>query len=76
VYSYVIGFTIEEQAVRPLAGERDPRYEVENRARRIGPNKVPLTYEAGGVQFNDFDGRFQHGLRVIIAGLEQLSGTS
>ncbi|HEY6686034.1 MAG TPA: TetR/AcrR family transcriptional regulator C-terminal domain-containing protein [Propionibacteriaceae bacterium] len=74
-YSYVIGFTIEEQAVRPLPGERDPRYEVESRARRIDRDRFPLTQEAGRVQLNDFDGRFHHGLRVIIAGLEQLSGT-
>jgi TetR/AcrR family transcriptional regulator, tetracycline repressor protein len=75
-YSYVIGFTIEEQAVRPLAGERDPRYDVDSRARRIDPDRFPLTYQAGGVQFDDFEGRSRHGLRVIIAGLEQLSGTS
>lgn len=30
VYSYTIGFTIEEQAVYPTPGERDERYVFEN----------------------------------------------
>ncbi|HEV7976781.1 hypothetical protein [Amycolatopsis sp.] len=30
MYSYTIGFTIEEQAVYPTPGERDERYVFEN----------------------------------------------
>ncbi len=46
VYSYV-GFVIEEQAVRPSPGETDPRYELDRRARRIDPERFPLSHAAG-----------------------------
>lgn len=36
VYAYTIGFVIEEQATHPRPGERDPRFDVEARSRRIG----------------------------------------
>jgi TetR/AcrR family tetracycline transcriptional repressor len=35
LYNFVVGFTIEEQAVHPMRGEHDPRYALERRAARI-----------------------------------------
>jgi AcrR family transcriptional regulator len=71
LYSYVVGFTIEEQAVRP-GGGTDPRYQPEVRARRIDGDRFPLTQQAGAIQFGDFDERFDQGVRIIVAGLEHL----
>ena len=67
LYSYVIGFTIEEQAAAT-----DRRYRPEARARRIDPERFPLTYRAGEIQFGgDFDDRFARGVQVILAGLQR-----
>jgi AcrR family transcriptional regulator len=71
LYSYVVGFTIEEQAVHP-GGRTDPRYQPDVRARRIDADRFPLTHQAGAVQFRDFDERFDQGVQIIVAGLEHL----
>jgi len=72
VYSYTIGFVIEEQAVQPRPGERDERYDPEKRAQRIDAEKFPLAVAAGEEAFGGgYDERFQHGLRLIISGMEQ-----
>jgi TetR/AcrR family transcriptional regulator, tetracycline repressor protein len=70
-YSYTIGFTIEEQAVYPRPGQRDQRYEPDKRAARLDAEKFPLALAAGQEVFTGFDDRFEHGLRLIISGLEQ-----
>ncbi len=70
VYSYTIGFTIEEQAVFPRPGERRPQYDLAKRAERIDPDEFPLTAAAGEEIFAGYDERFEHGLQLIIAGLE------
>ncbi len=70
IYSYTIGFAIEEQAVHPLPGERSAQYNPAARAARIDPEKYPLALAAGAEMFAGFDERFEHGLRVILAGLE------
>jgi AcrR family transcriptional regulator len=74
LYSYVVGFTIEEQAVHP-GGRTDPRYQPETRGRRIDAERFPLTHQAGAVQFGDFDKRFDQGVRIIVGGLERLRAT-
>ncbi|WP_370970933.1 TetR/AcrR family transcriptional regulator C-terminal domain-containing protein [Amycolatopsis sp. cg9] len=52
VYSYVVGFTIEEQAVYPKPGELDERYRSE---------------EAGDL-LADVDSRFEDGLAMVLSG--------
>lgn len=74
LYSFVIGFTIEEQAVRPAAGDPDQRYDPETRAARINASDYPLTVAAGWEMFGNFDERFEQGLRLIIAGMQQQVG--
>jgi TetR/AcrR family transcriptional regulator, tetracycline repressor protein len=71
VYSYTIGFTIEEQAVHPLPGEFEERFDLAKRARRIDTEKYPLALVAGEEMFAGFDERFEDGLRLIISGIEQ-----
>jgi TetR/AcrR family tetracycline transcriptional repressor len=72
VYSYTIGFVIEEQAVQPRPGERDERYDPEKRAERIDTEKFPLTVAAGEEAFGGgYDERFEHGLGLIISGMER-----
>jgi AcrR family transcriptional regulator len=69
VYSYVIGSTIEEQAVHPSPGARDERYDPERRALRIDADRHPLAAAAGPALFGDFDDRFEHGLALLVAGM-------
>ena len=71
VHCYVVGFTIEEQAVWPIPGERDSRYTPEQRSTRIDSNQFPLVQQAGDAVFASPDQRFAFGLEVIIRGLEQ-----
>lgn len=69
IYSYVVGFVIEEQAVCPRPGERDEFYDPEARARRIEGRKLDLAQKAGIELFSDFDRRFADGLRLIVRGI-------
>jgi TetR/AcrR family transcriptional regulator, tetracycline repressor protein len=71
VYSYTIGFTIEEQAVHPRPAEFNEQYDLTKRAQRIDGEKFPLTLAAAEEVFMRYDARFEHGLRLIISGIEQ-----
>jgi len=70
IYCYTVGFTIEEQAVCPKPGKRDPRYGLTKRAQRIDPKRFPLALAAGAEMYN-FDERFEEGLQIIIRGLRR-----
>jgi TetR/AcrR family transcriptional regulator, tetracycline repressor protein len=70
IYSYVIGFVIEEQAVVLKDGRVADFYLLENRSRRLDPKKTPLALEAGEFLFAEFDRRFNSGLKLIINGVE------
>ncbi|MFY0581140.1 TetR/AcrR family transcriptional regulator C-terminal domain-containing protein [Cystobacter fuscus] len=69
VYNYTVGFTIEEQAVQPMPGERDPGYDVGKRAERIDGERLPLARAAGEELFTGFDDRFERGLKLILRGI-------
>ncbi|MFE6776112.1 TetR/AcrR family transcriptional regulator C-terminal domain-containing protein [Streptomyces sp. NPDC057702] len=69
VFTYTLGFAIEEQAVQPMPGERTPGYDVADRAEFIGA-EFPLAVEVGPDLFHDYEDRFEEGLRAIVAGLE------
>jgi AcrR family transcriptional regulator len=69
IYSYAVGFTIEEQAVYPRPGKRSKRYDLARRAKRIDSKKYPLSVATGKHAFLDFAGRFEEGLRLIIRGV-------
>jgi TetR/AcrR family tetracycline transcriptional repressor len=66
-YSYTIGFVIEEQAVYPVPGERDPRYDLAERAERLGD--YPAAAEMGGEILADYEEGFEAGLSIVIAGI-------
>jgi len=67
IYCYTIGFTIEEQAVHPKPGERNPQYDPARRAERV--EDLTLVRETGDEVLGNFDERFEHGLQLIISGL-------
>jgi AcrR family transcriptional regulator len=68
IHDYVIGFTIEQQAVIPRAGERDPRYALEAREARMDPARYPLARSIGPTLFGNYDEAFARGVDIIIAG--------
>ncbi len=68
VYSYTIGFVIEEQAVRPMVGEFNPQYDLEKRNAQIEQQTHPLTIAAGAEILGNYDKRFTAGLELIVAG--------
>lgn len=72
LYNYTIGFVIEEQAVYPTPDAFDERYDPDTRAARIDARRSPLAAEAGRLMFGaSGDERFDAGLRLIVAGIEQ-----
>jgi TetR/AcrR family transcriptional regulator, tetracycline repressor protein len=70
IYCYVVGFTIEQQAVYPLPGKLDKRYDLKKRAQRIASDKMPLALAVGQEAFSHFDERFEQGLQTIVRGIE------
>jgi TetR/AcrR family tetracycline transcriptional repressor len=68
IYSYVVGFVIEEQAVCPRPGERDEFYGPQQRAERVDAEKFPLALQAGDL-FSNFDRHVETGMKLIIAGI-------
>ena len=68
LYAYVIGFTIEEQAVISPTGERNPQYDLAKRSERFDGTPYSRTKEIGPMLFDGYDARFERGLRAIING--------
>jgi TetR/AcrR family transcriptional regulator, tetracycline repressor protein len=75
IHCYVVGFTIEEQAVWPDPEKRDKRYAPERRAARLDKDKFPLTLKIGEELFTAPADRFELGLDAILRGLEPLRQT-
>jgi len=69
LYSYVVGFVIEEQAVQPAPGESNPKYDLSHRDQRIDKDKYPLAHAAGSIMFADQNTRFLEGVQLIIQGM-------
>jgi TetR/AcrR family transcriptional regulator, tetracycline repressor protein len=76
LYSYVVGFVIEEQAVKPLPGESNPQYDLAHRDARVDREKYPLAHAAGAAMFGDQDTRFLEGIRLIVSGMAALLPSS
>jgi AcrR family transcriptional regulator len=72
IYSFTVGFVIEEQAVHPLPGERDERYDLAARDARVD-DRFPLARAAGAVLFTDFDERFERSLEMVVAGIAAMA---
>jgi TetR/AcrR family tetracycline transcriptional repressor len=66
LYSFMIGFCIEEQAVSQAAATGDGRYSLASRAERVGAATHPLVAQAGPEIFADRDRRYAHLVAVIV----------
>ncbi|MGC4104740.1 MAG: TetR/AcrR family transcriptional regulator C-terminal domain-containing protein [Thermomicrobiales bacterium] len=66
VYTFTVGFTIEEQAVAQMRAHGDARYTLEARDARLDAEHFPLTAEAGRTLFGDQDARFSELLAAIV----------
>ena len=70
VHDFTIGFTVEQQAVFPRPGQREPRYALAAREARIDADLYPFARGVGAETFDNYDARFERGLRMIVAGFE------
>jgi len=68
IYNYTLSFVMEEQAVFPVAGERSPRYSVEERNARLDPAVFPFLRQTTTILFDRYDRRFREGLELILRG--------
>ncbi|MFJ9809365.1 TetR/AcrR family transcriptional regulator C-terminal domain-containing protein [Streptomyces sp. NPDC101158] len=66
-YMYTLGFVTEEQGTEPVPGQPREGMDVGERAERLAA--FPLAAAAGAEIFADYDGRFEEGLRLIVAGI-------
>ena len=68
VYMFTVSFALEEQAVFPVAGERSPAYDIQERNARLDPKKLPLSRQSGVILFDRFDQRYKESLHLIVSG--------
>src|ERR1700679_94391 len=69
LYSYTVGFVIEEQAMDVAPGMPNEQYALEMREQRVNKELYPLAAEAGAEMFTNHDSRFEEGVRLIVAGI-------
>jgi hypothetical protein len=67
LYAYVVGATIEEQAVRQVSADGDDRYDLATREHRLDPERFPLVAAAGRLTFPDPNARFRQALDRLVA---------
>ncbi len=70
IFNYTQSFVMEEQAVFPVAGERDPYYSIQGRNARLDAAVFPVHRQASGILFDRFDRRYREGLELIVRGAE------
>jgi len=68
IYNYTLSFVMEEQAVFPVAGQRSPRYSIEDRNARLDPQVFPFHRQTSTILFDRYDRRFREGLELILRG--------
>lgn len=69
LYSYTVGFVIEEQAAEDAPGMPDAQHALEAREQRVNKELHPLAAAAGAEMFTNHDSRFEEGARLIVAGI-------
>lgn len=69
LYSFTIGFVIEEQATQLAPGKPNPQYDLAVREQRVKKELYPLASQAGALMFRHNDERFAEGLALILDGL-------
>ena len=70
LYSFTIGFVIEEQATQLAPGKPNPQYDLAVREQRVKKELYPLASQAGAHMFQHNDERFADGLALILGGLD------
>jgi len=66
LYSFIIGFCIEEQAVAQATAAGDGRYSLAHRTERVGAAAHPLVAQAGPEIFGNRDQRYADLVSVIV----------
>jgi len=66
LYSFIVGFCIEEQAVAQAVASGDERYSLARRAERLDGRTHPLVVQSGPEIFGNPDARFADLVAVII----------
>ena len=74
LYSYTVGFVIEEQAALTITGELNVEYALAAREQRVNKELYPLAAAAGVEMFTNNDSRFSEGRALIVSGLEVALG--
>lgn len=69
LYSYTVGFVIEEQAVEAAPGMPNEQYALNARDQRVNKDLYPLAAAAGAEMFTNHDSRFEEGVKLIVAGI-------
>ncbi|WP_058188577.1 TetR/AcrR family transcriptional regulator C-terminal domain-containing protein [Terracidiphilus gabretensis] len=69
LYSYTVGFVIEEQATQIAPGMPNEQYALNARDQRVNKDLYPLAAAAGAEMFTNHDSRFEEGVRLIVAGI-------
>ncbi|WP_438492324.1 TetR/AcrR family transcriptional regulator C-terminal domain-containing protein [Streptomyces asiaticus] len=59
-------------AVEPRPGERTAGYDVAEREERMAAEGYPLAAAVSSDLFQDYEARFEEGLRAIVAGIEAI----
>jgi len=70
LYSYTVGFVIEEQATQLAPGTPNPQYDLARRDQRVNRELYPLAAAAGTEMFLQHDARFAEGVSLVIRGME------
>ena len=69
LYSFTVGFVIEEQATELAIGQANPQYDLAVREKRVNPELHPLAAAAGAELFQRQDARFAESVALIIVGM-------
>lgn len=75
LYSFTIGYCIEEQAVAQTTAAGDDRYLPEQRAKRLDRTQTPLAHDAGAHLFEEPGRRFVELVAIIVDSLDRLRRT-
>jgi TetR/AcrR family transcriptional regulator, tetracycline repressor protein len=76
MYSFTVGFVIEEQAISPVPDEVNARYQLAQRDARIDKELYPLAFAAGAEIFGGEAARFEEALELIVLGMAAQLETS
>ncbi len=71
LYSFTVGFCIEEQAAASAESD-DDRYSLARRAKRLDADRYPRAVESGPYIFGDPDARFTDLVEVIVGSIERI----